>query len=236
LSPRWTASITPSEFTLDHFQAAFDSDKVTAAIRNSVSFSVIAALIVIPIGFICSWILVRGKGSPALRSAVDGLVSLPLGVPAVVFGLGFLFAYSGPPLNLYGTKWVIIVVYVTLMLPFTTRLQTSGMMSLGSQYIEASRISGAGFIRTIGEIVLPLMRSAIGAAAALTFIVLSHEFGASLLVRSPKTQVLGTLLYDSYTLGSFSEVAVIAMIMTGVTIAGLAVAFLLGGRSVLRSL
>ncbi|MGE0000433.1 MAG: ABC transporter permease [Ilumatobacteraceae bacterium] len=236
LSPRWSAEFAPSDFTLEHFREAFETDNVTTAIRNSITYSMTAAAIVIPLGFVCASILVRGRRVRVLRSALDYLVAMPLGIPAVVFGVGFLFAYSGPPLDLYGTKWVMIVVYITLMLPFVTRMQASGMISLGSQYFEASRVAGAGGLRTTAQIVLPLMRNALGATAALTFIILSHEFGASLLVRSPTTQVLGTALYDALTLGAYSEVAVLALVMTGVVLAGLGVAFLLGGRSVLNRL
>ena len=41
-----------------------------------------------------------------------------------------------------------MLVYVTLMLPFTTRMQLAGMVSLGDTYVEASRASGAGALRT----------------------------------------------------------------------------------------
>ena len=65
---------------------------------------------------------------------------MPLGIPAVVFGVGFLLTYTQEPFILYGTRWVIILVYVTLMLPFTTRMQLSGMVALGDTYLEASRV------------------------------------------------------------------------------------------------
>ena len=79
-----------------------------------------------------------------MRPIVDFLVTMPLGVPAVVFGVGFLLTYTQEPFFLYGTRWVIILVYVTLMLPFTTRMQLGGMVSLGNTYLEAARASGAG--------------------------------------------------------------------------------------------
>ena len=53
---------------------------------------------------------------------------------------------------------MIILVYVTLMLPFSTRMQLSGMLALGDVIPEASRVSGAGPLRTYLEIMLPLMR------------------------------------------------------------------------------
>ena len=59
---------------------------------------------------------------------------------------------------------MIILVYVTLMLPFTTRMQLSGMVALGDTYLEASRVSGAGALRTNVKIILPLMRPHASAA------------------------------------------------------------------------
>jgi iron(III) transport system permease protein len=161
---------------------------------------------------------------------------LPLGVPAVVFGVGFLLAYTQEPFVLYGTRWVIILVYVTLMLPFATRMLLSGMIALGDAYVEASRVSGAGAIRTNLRIIVPLLRSTIGGAAALMFVLLTHEFSASLLVRAPTTQVMGTVLYDQWVSGSYPTVAAIALVMTGVTMAGVFLAVLLGGSEIFDKL
>lgn len=166
-----------------------------------------------------------------MRGGVDLLVGLPLGVPAVVFGAGFLFTYTRPPLVLYGTNWVLILVYVTLMLPYTVRLQMAARMSLGDSYEAAARVSGAGVLRTHLGIILPMMRGAIGGAAALMFVLLSHEFTASLLVRSTRTQVLGTVLYDYWTNTSYPLVAAIALVMFGITAVGVVLAVLVGGRS-----
>ena len=65
-------------------------------------------------------------------------------MPAVVFGAGFLFTYTQPPLVLYGKTIVIVLVYVTLMLPFTTRMQLAARYSLGDSFEAAARASGAG--------------------------------------------------------------------------------------------
>lgn len=236
LSPFWSARPKISAFTLDNFRQAFDESVILGAIYNSVLASLIAVAISLVLGFIVAVVVIRGQRYPILRSVLDVLVALPLGVPAVIFGVGFLFAYSAPPLMLYGTRWVLIVVYVTLMLPFTTRMQISGMLQLGKAYIEASRVSGAGVLRTDWSVTIPLMRSTIGAAAALMFILLTHEFTASVLVRTPNNQVMGTALFDYWTNGSYPLVAAIALIMTCVTALGVLMAMLLGGRDALTKL
>lgn len=232
----WTADIDLGAMTLDNFREVFETANIGQAIRTSLIASTSAVLIVLPIGYVAASLLLRGRKYPLIRGVLDFVVTLPLGVPAVVFGVGFLLTYTEGPFVLYGTRWVIILVYVTLMLPFATRMQLSGMISLGDAYIEASRVCGAGVVRTNLRIVLPLLRSTIGGASALMFVLLTHEFSASLLVRAPTTQVMGTAMYDQWVSGSYPAVAAIALIMTGVTAAGVFAAVLLGGRDVFEKL
>lgn len=228
----WSSRIVPSKFTLDNFRNVFSDPGITAAVTNSLTYSIIAIAIVLPLGFLAATILLRGRNLRFLSGALDLIVTLPLGVPAVLFGVGFLLTYSTDPLVLYGTEWVMILVYVTLMLPFSTRMQLSAFLSLGDGYQEAARTSGAGVLRTNLTVVLPLVRSALGGAAALMFVLLSHEFTASVLVRSVHTQVMGTALFDYWSDGSYPLVAAIALVMTAVTALGVGVAMLVGGSDV----
>jgi iron(III) transport system permease protein len=212
----------------------------TTAVVESVLTSVLTALgavaICIPLGYLMANLLVRGRRFRILALIADLMTALPLGIPAVIFGVGFLLTYTEPPLILYGTRTVIILVYIVLMLPFSTRMQMTAMLSLGNTYTEASATSGASPFVTNLRIMLPLMRPTILSAVALMFILLTHEFAASLLVRASTTQVMGTLLFDMWQNGSYPLVAAMALLMTAVTTIGVAAAMLVGGRNVLSKL
>lgn len=236
LSNYWSPKIALSRLSFDNFRQIAKESQIVDAIVTSVTVSLISVVIALVIGFAVAVILLRGRRHRVLRTLLDIIVALPLGVPAVIFGAGFLFAYTRPPLVLYGTIWVLVFVYVTLMLPFTTRMQISGMLQLGNAYLEASRTSGANAFWTDVRITLPLMRSSIGGAAALMFILLTHEFTASMLVRSPTKQVMGTILFDYWNNGSYPLVAAIALVMTIVTAVGMLAAVLVGGREVFNKM
>ncbi|GAA4681205.1 ABC transporter permease [Gordonia humi] len=236
LSPYWNSTFAPSTFTLDNFKTALESSDIVEAIVTSLLASIAAVVIVLPIGYAISAIMLHRRGMRVARSLLDFLVALPLGVPAVIFGAGFLLTYSEKPFILYGTPWVIILVYATLMLPFATRMMTNGMLALGTSYQEASWVNGGGRLRTHLVIMLPLLRSSIGGAVALIFVLLTHEFSASMLVRSPTTQVMGTVVYDFWSNGAYPTVAAVSIVMTLVTAAGVLVAMGIGGRDVLSRL
>jgi iron(III) transport system permease protein len=236
LSPYWTGKLSFDSLSLENFSSLLAKPEATSAIVNSVTFSLAAVAITLPLGFIVACVLIRGRRYRVMRVILDFLVSMPLGIPAVIFGAGFLITYTSRPFVLYGTPWVMILAYVTLMIPFATRMQLSTLLALGQGYIEAARVSGAGVIRTYATVVLPLMRSSLSGSAALLFVLLTHEFTASLLVRSSTTRVMGTLLYDYWHNGSYPMVATVALVMTVVTGAGVGVAVLLGGSETLNKM
>jgi iron(III) transport system permease protein len=232
----WTGTIDPSTWTLDAYRQLLDEPAITSAIWNSVSLSLAAVAIALPAGYITASLLRRGRQHRITSPILDFIVAMPLSIPAVIFGVGFLLVYTNQPLVLYGTKWVLVLIYVTLMIPFSTRMQLAGMAALGDSYNEASRVCGAGLVRTQLSIMAPLMRGTFGGAAALMFVLLTHEFAASLLVRGSQTQVMGTILYDYYENGTYPLVACISIVMVLVTAAGVAVAVMLGGSEAFKRL
>lgn len=95
LSRYWSGTISFSALTFDNFRTIFSGSAVPpTAIGNSVMFSLIAMAIVLPLGFVAANLIVRGRSYPVLRVVADVLVSIPLGVPAVIFGAAFLLTYT----------------------------------------------------------------------------------------------------------------------------------------------
>ena len=236
LSPYWSGQLHPSQFTLQAFHQLFHDGQIVTAIKTSLVVSVIAVAITLPLGYLGATVLRRREEFPVLRPLLDIIVAMPLSIPAVIFGVGFLFAYTRGPLVLYGSNWVLVLVYITLMVPFSARMQLSGMVALGDSYQEASRVSGGGVFRTHLTIMAPLMRGTFAGAAALMFILLANEFAASLLVRSPTQNVMGTVLYNYYGNGLYPVVAATALVMVAVTGAGVAITMIAGGSDIFKKL
>jgi iron(III) transport system permease protein len=121
------------------------------------------------------------------------------------------------------------------MIPYSVRYQLATLVTLGRQTVEASEVSGANALRTFFLVIFPLSRAGMLASAAIMFVLLSHEFGVSLLLRSPDVSVMSVVLYDQYSGGSYPLVAVMALLMTVLTTIGVAVAMFFGGTRALRN-
>jgi iron(III) transport system permease protein len=230
VSPFWTGSLIVPELTLRHWVSVLNNRGLVDAIWTSVQTSVIGIAILIPVGFFMAFALLQStRIARPVRMAIDLFATLPIAVPASLMGFGLLFVYSQPPFQLYGTNAVLVVTYVTLMIGHSTRLQFTTLVATGQEFLEASKASGAGPLRSLLQVLLPMCRKGIAATAALTFVLLFHEFSASLMVRSARTQVIGSVMYDVWAGGVYSQVAVLALIMVVVTVIGVCIAALLGG-------
>lgn len=230
VSPFWTGSLVVPELTLRHWISVLNNRGLVDAIWTSVRTSVIGIAILIPVGFFMAFALLQStRITRPARMAIDLFATLPIAVPASLMGFGLLFVYSQPPIQIYGTTAVLVVTYVTLMIGHSTRLQFTTLVATGQEFLEASRACGAGPIRSFLQVMLPMCRKGIAATAALTFVLLFHEFSASLMVRSARTQVIGSVMYDVWAGGVYSQVAVLALIMVVVTVIGVCIAGWMGG-------
>jgi iron(III) transport system permease protein len=237
LSPFWSGRLDLSNLTLENLRLViFDNPRTRQAILTSLTCAGLAAAIVIPLGLAVAGIATApGRKFKRAGAVLDLLCSLPLVVPASLFGFAFLFAYTEPPFRLYGTTTVIVIAYVTLMLPHAVRSQSASLLALQPEYWAAARACGASPARAAVRIILPLIRGGVASGVALVFVMLSHEFAASLMLRSARTQVMGTVLYEYWTSGTYPQVAAIALVMVAVTTVGVVLALVAGGsRSLTR--
>jgi iron(III) transport system permease protein len=121
------------------------------------------------------------------------------------------------------------------MVPFVVRFQYVAMINLGDTLLDAAQANGAGWFRRTLLIHIPLLRQSLISGAIFVMILLMQEFTAALLVRTRRTEVLGTLLYDQWSGGSYPLVAAIALLMIALTAVGVGLVAAVGGRRTFES-
>jgi iron(III) transport system permease protein len=237
VSPYWSGTVDVSKLTFDHFSSVLSSGSLVRSIVTTLVVSIAGILLCIPLGMLVSiGIFNRDKLWRPISTLLDILANLPLAVPAALVGFGFLFAFSDPRIGLYGTQASLIIAFVAIMLPYSVRYQLTTLQSLGRETFEASQVAGANPLRTFLHVTLPLSRNGITSAAAIMFVLLTHEFAVALLLRTPGTSVMSVVLFDQYNGGSYGQGAVIALLMTLLTACGVVIALLVGGRQALARL
>lgn len=234
-SPFWSGTLDFGAMTMSHMTEVLNDERVRQSVVITLIVSVLGVLLVLPVGMLVALgIYNKDRLWKPLPTILDVVANLPLTVPAALLGFGFLFAFSHPAIGIYGTPISLILAYMTIMIPYSVRYQLATLVALGRQTMEASQVSGAHPIRTFFQIILPLSRAGIASSAAVMFVLLTHEFGVSLLLRAPDVSVMSVVLYDQYNGGSYPKVAGIALIMTVMTAIGVVFAMIFGGRKALE--
>jgi iron(III) transport system permease protein len=231
VSPFWSGSISFSHLTMKHINVILSNPNVIASAITTLKLASISIAVTLPLGMLVSMaIFFRATLWRPLSVLLDAVASIPLAIPSALVGFGFLFAYASLPFGLYGSALGLVLAFVTIKLPFAVRYQLASLIALGPTQVEAALANGSSSVRTFFQIILPLARGGIAAAAAVIFVLLVHEFGVALMLRSTDSSVMSVVLFDLFNTGGlYPQVAAMAVLMTIITMVGVLIALWIGG-------
>jgi iron(III) transport system permease protein len=224
----WTADFRWEQFTLANYhRVLFDYPAAQRAIVNSLLIASAGATVTI---VLCAFIAVlseriRLPGSKLL----DVLVMVPMGFPGIVLAVGLLHAWITPPFVLYGTVWILFVAYMTRYLPVGVRSVSATLRQIHPELEECSLAAGASWFTTFRRVTLPLLKPGIAAGWALLFVAFTRELSASILLYSPKLEVLSVVIFDMYQEGGFRALSALTMLQIVIAMLALALAKWLAG-------
>ena len=190
----------------------FASARLREAGTNAVLISVAAAGGLLMLSLATAWIVLRSK----LRRAwmLDVLAMIPLGVPPLMIGVALVFvAFSLRFFPLYGTIWLIAVGHVIAFLPVSSRMMQSGLLQIGSELEEAAAVAGASLLRTLRQIILPLLVPTIIAMMIWILVHSVREFSIAVILQSGHNSVLSTVLFNYWETGSPEHAAALAVLL-----------------------
>ena len=174
--------------------------------------ALVAMVINLPVALVVSWILV--KTSFRGRFILDMLVSLPLALPPVAIGFFLLLLLGrGGPIGavVHGLlgfdimfTWVAAALASAVVsFPLVARAIMVAMGTVDSTLEMSARSLGAGPIRVIFTVTIPLAYRGILAGVLLGFVRAISEFGATITVAGNipgRTQTLPLAMYSSVQL------------------------------------
>ena len=167
-----------NNFTTMHWTKIFGRDDIIESLINSITFAAAAATIGIVISFTMAYLLQRTQVKG--RKIPDFLITLGSGTPSVVIALGLIMTMNGKfGINLYNTAAIMIIAYLIKYLMMGMRTVVSAMSQIHVSLEESSQASGAGWLRTMFKVTVPLIFPSIAAGWFLIFIPCFYELSMS---------------------------------------------------------
>ncbi|MFE5666684.1 carbohydrate ABC transporter permease [Streptomyces niveus] len=187
LHPTWI----PDSPTLENFRQAFDEQPLLRAAGNSLTVALSAALIAVVIATPMAYVMARQRGR--LATAATGWVVVSQAFPFVLVIIPLFLVLKN--LHLINSLFGLIMVYVVWSLPFALWMLVGYVRAVPAELEEAAAVDGAGRLRTLVSVTVPLLAPGIVATAMFAFITAWNEFFFALvLLKSPEKQTLPVIL------------------------------------------
>jgi len=217
-------------WTLDNWRTVLGDDQFLHSLRNTLVLAIGTAAVTVVIHSLIAYIAVRTRY--AGRRALDFISWLPFTVPGIILGLALLWLFLGVGFlrPLYGTTALLIIAGVISGMPLGVQIIKSGLLQLGGELEEASRIAGASWWTTYRRIVLRLMAPTLMAVAMITFVGAARNISNFALLSTSASRPLSILQLDYVAQRKFEEAVVVACIIMLISLAGALFARLLGLR------
>ena len=166
-----------------------------SALRWSLTFALGSTALSLLVGVAAGMAVARSRG--VLGALYDGAFMLPLAVPAVTLGFGYLVTFNRAPFDLRGSWVAVLLAHALLGYPFVMRAVLGPVRALDPALVEAARMLGASRRRAWLRVTLPLISRGLFVGAAFAFGISLGEFGATLLLQRPEFATVPVAIFES---------------------------------------
>jgi len=205
------------------------SERTIAAIRLSMSASLISALINAALGFLIAWVLVRYK-FPG-KGLMDMLIDLPFALPTAVVGITLADLYApngwfGQYLSKFGIQAAysplgIVLALMVIGLPFVVRTVEPVLKEIDSETEEAAACLGATPWQVFRKVVFPPVFPALITGTTLSFARAIGEYGSVVFISGNmpfKTEVAPLLIMTKLEQFDYTGASAISVIMLSISL------------------
>lgn len=211
--------ITFDNLTMRTWLAVVENSQYMEPLVNSFIAATVAATASTIIALLVAYLLVKTKAKG--RGWPDNLATWGGATPSIVIALALIIAFSGQfGLNLYSTMAILIVGYMVKYLTMAVRTIAASLSQVHSSLEEAALSSGASWVRSLKDIMLPLIGPSIVAGWFLVFMPSFYELTMSIILYGSKTKTIGVLLYELQTYADPQDASVLAVVILVIVLVG----------------
>jgi iron(III) transport system permease protein len=192
--------VEPRRWGLDHWEGAFDQPGVFTSLYNSILIWGLSMAISFPVGVAIAWALGRTKvpGSrwlefafwvaymiPAIPTTIAWITLLDPDIGLINLALRELPFIKGPLFNIFSVEGIVWANLMGHGIAIKVMLLTPAFRNMDAALEEAGRASGAGNLRTMIKITLPLMISPMVLVFSLQTLRIFSSFETEFLLGLP---------------------------------------------------
>lgn len=224
--------------SLDHYVVGIVDAELGDALINSLKLAAGSALLGPLLIFLGAYLLEKTRGLAPLRSLVRLLASLPMAVPGLVLGLGYIFFFNAPanPLNFLYQSGALLVL-CTVVHFYTTGHMTmvTALKALDPEFEAVSASLKVPFYKTLWRVTLPICLPTLIEVSRYFFVNAMTTVSAVVFLYSPDTKLASVAILNLDEAGEIGAATAMAVLIVGVSLAVNCLYLLLGRWAQVRT-
>lgn len=205
------------ELSLGHYRYGLAEAGVLNAYLNSLKIAGLTTLIGTPFIFLVAYLLEKNLAGPAwLRPLVQGAAALPMGVPGLVLGIGYILFFNHPsnPLNgLYHTLGIMVIANVVHYYTPCHLTALTALKSIDREFEAVSASLKVSQFVTLWRVTLPVCLPAVLEIARYLFINAMTTVSALVFLYSPSTLPASVSILNLDEAGELGPAAAMATLI-----------------------
>lgn len=162
----------PTSFSLDTYRTLLAKIPFKTYFLNSLFVSIVSVILIVVVCSLAAFYIARFKFS--WNHALFFIFLLGMMIP-IKLGIVPLFILMRD-LGLINSLWSLILMNMATGIPLSMLILTGFFKTMPYELEEAARIDGAGNLRVLWHVMLPLMRPALGTVVIINFIASWNDF------------------------------------------------------------
>jgi iron(III) transport system permease protein len=202
--------------SLRHYTFGLVDAGVITSFFNSLTMAVLTAVLGTMFIFMVAYLLEKTRGMAVLKSVVRFLATIPMAVPGMVLGLGYILFFNEPanPLNvIYGTMTILVLSTVVHYYTSSHLTAVTALKSLDNEFEAVSASLKVPFYKTFFRVTVPVCLPAILDIGRYLFVNAMVTISAVVFLYSPKTQVASVTILTLDDAGEIGPAAAMATLI-----------------------
>jgi iron(III) transport system permease protein len=188
--------------------------------------------ITIVVSVIFAWVVLRSRIRG--RFLFDFFAFLPHAVPNIIFAIGAVLLALFVLRNfipLYGTIWLLLLLYVIVRLSYGTRMMNSSLIQIHRELEEAAYVSGGSTWNVVRRILVPILTPPILYGWLWIALLTYRELTLAVLLSRAENTTLPVVVWSIWLNGGFGQAAALTTIMLCILVPIIALYWIVARRS-----
>ena len=203
-------------FSLRHYTFGLIDAGVISSFFNSVKMAALSALFGTMFIFGTAYLLEKTTGMRGLRALIRLLAAIPMGVPGMVLGLGYILFFNHPdnPINgLYHTMTILVLSTVVHYYTSSHLTAVTALKALDNEFEAVSASLKVPFYKTFFRVTVPVCLPAILDIGRYLFVNAMVTISAVVFLYGPKTQLASVAILNLDDAGEIGPAAAMATLI-----------------------